>query len=103
MSIELMTPAEALDEFNLLIALGLFIFYMFVEMLDSGLTFSLTQHKAFKTAGMTFILYIVLGIEIIAFVANYLYVIPVAIGASIGAYLVVMYEKKKRSLNKNDS
>ena len=56
MNIELMTPAEALDKFNILIALALFFFYMFVEALDSGLTYSITQHKAFKTAGMTFVL-----------------------------------------------
>lgn len=74
------------------------MFYIFVEILDSGLTFSLTQHKSLKSAGMTFVLYIVLGIEITAIISNYLYIFPVALGAALGSYLVVEVEKKNRPL-----
>lgn len=98
MNIELMSLSEAAQNFNVLAAVGLFGFYLFVEMLDSSLTFSLTQHKSVRSAIVTFILYTTLAIEVVAIVANYLYVIPVALGAAIGSYLVVEYEKKKRPL-----
>lgn len=98
MNIELLSLTEAIDTFNPLVAIGLATIYFFVEILDSGLTFSITQHKSLKSAGMTFLLYLVLAIEVTAFVTNYLYTLPVAIGAALGSYYSVEYEKKKRPL-----
>ncbi|MDQ3094340.1 MAG: hypothetical protein M3Q70_04170 [bacterium] len=98
MNLELLTLSEAMQEFNFFIAFGLFVFYLIVEMLDSSLTFSLTQHKSLRSALITFVLYITLAVEIAAIVSNYLYVLPVAIGAALGAFLVVEYEKKKRPI-----
>jgi hypothetical protein len=100
MNVELMSLTEAINSFNVFAAIGLFIFYLIVEMLDSSLTFSLTQHKSVRSGVVTFILYITIAIEIAAIVSNYLYVLPVALGAAIGAYLVVEYEKKKRPVKK---
>ncbi len=102
MNIELMTLSEALENLNVLIAIGLFIFYLFVEMLDSSLTFSLTQHKSVRSAVVTLILYTTIAIEVVAIVSNYLYIFPVATGAALGSYIVVEYEKKKRPLSKKD-
>lgn len=84
----------------MLAAAGLFVFYMIVEILDSSLTFSLVQHKSLRSAIVTFILYFTLAVEVIAIISNYLYIVPVAIGAALGSYLVVEYEKKKRPIAK---
>lgn len=100
MQLELLTLSEAAASFKPFIALGLFILYMFVEVIDSGLVFSLTQHRSAKTATLTFILYFVIGIEVFAFISNYLYILPIAFGAALGSYLVVENEKKKRPLKK---
>jgi hypothetical protein len=100
MDIHLLSFSEAANNFNFFIAFGLLIFYLLIEMLDSSLTFSLTQHKSVRSALVTFILYITLGVEVAAIVSNYLYVLPVAIGAAIGSFLIVEYEKKKRPLKK---
>lgn len=102
MNIELLSLSEAVDNFNVFVAVGLFVFYLVVEMLDSSLTFSLTQHKSVRSAVVTFILYITIAVEVVAIISNYLYIIPVAIGAALGSYIVVEYEKKKRPLVKND-
>lgn len=96
--IELLTLSEAAESFSILVALGLFVFYLFVEMLDSSLTFSLIQHKSLRSALVTFLLYITLAVEVVAIIANYLYIFPVAIGAALGSYLIVEYEKRKRPL-----
>jgi hypothetical protein len=102
MNIELLSFSEALGSFNFAAAIGFFVFYLLVEMLDSSLTFSLTQHRALRSAIVTFILYLTLAIEIVAIISNYLYIFPVALGAALGAFLIVEYEKKKRPLsNKN--
>lgn len=100
MNVELLSFTEALKQFNFVIAFGLFIFYLFVEVLDSSLTFSLTQHKSLRSALVTFVLYITLAVEVAAIVSNYLYVFPVALGAALGSFLVVEHEKKKRPLKK---
>lgn len=102
MELELLTPKEALENFNFLFALGLLLFYFVVEALDSSLTFSLTQHKSFRSAIVTFILYVTVAIEIVAIISNYLYIIPVALGAALGSFVVVEYEKSKRPLKKTN-
>lgn len=93
-----MSPAEAVDNFNILFAIGLFILYCCVEALDSSLTFLITQHKSVRAANTTLILYIILGIEVLAFVSNYLYTIPIALGAWLGTFIIVEREKKIRPL-----
>lgn len=98
MEFELLAPREALGRLNLLFAVGLLLFYFVVEALDSSLTFSLTQHKSLRSAIVTFILYVTVAVEIIAIISNYLYIIPVALGAALGSFVVVEYEKKKRPL-----
>lgn len=98
MNLELLPLKEALANFNVFVAVGLLLFYFVIEMLDSSLTFSLTQHKSVRSAIVTFTLYITLAVEIVAIVSNYLYIVPVAIGAACGSYVIVEYEKKKRPL-----
>lgn len=98
MNLDLMSLSEATSNFNPFIAIGLFVLYCLVEMLDSALTLSITRHESVKSANMTLVLYIILGIEVIAFVSNYLYAIPIALGAWLGIYLQIEREKKKRPL-----
>jgi len=100
MNIELLSLSQAVESFNFIAAFGFFIFYLFVEMLDSSLTFSLTQHKSMRSASLTFVLYVTLAVEVVAIISNYLYIFPVAIGAALGSFLIVEYEKKKRPLKK---
>lgn len=95
---KLLSLSEAANSFSVIYAFGLFVFYFLVEMLDSSLTFSLTQHKSIRSALVTFILYTTLAVEVVAIVSNYLYIFPVALGAGLGSYIVVEYEKKKRPL-----
>ncbi len=98
MDFEILSLKEAISQFNIFIAIGIFILYLVIEMLDSSLTFSLTQHKSARSAAVTFILYLTIAIEIAVVISNYLYVIPLAAGAALGSYIVVEYEKKKRPL-----
>lgn len=100
MNIEILSLSEAISNFNYIAAIGLFIFYFLVEMLDSSLTFSLTQHKSIKSALVTFILYTTLAVEVGAIISNYLYVIPLAFGAALGSYVTVEFEKSKRPIKK---
>lgn len=99
MDIELQPLNQALDSFNYFAAFGFFVFYFFIEMLDSSLTFALTQHKSVRSSVVTFTLYCTLAIEIVAIISNYLYIIPVALGAALGSYVIVEYEKKKRPID----
>ena len=100
MNLELMTLSEAANNFNFLIAVGLFVLYCLVEALDSSLTLSITRHQSIRSANTTLILYIILAIEVFAFVSNYLYAIPIALGAWLGVYLLLEREKKLRPLAK---
>ncbi len=100
MNLDLMSLPEAMASFNFLAAIGLFVLYCFVEMLDSSLTLSITRHESLRSANTTLVLYIILGIEVLAFVSNYLYTIPIAMGAWLGTYLLVEREKRVRPLHK---
>jgi len=102
MNLDLMSPAEAISNFNILLAVGLFVLYCVVEALDSSLTFSITQHKSLRSANTTLVLYVILGIEVLAFVSNYLYTIPIALGAWLGTYMLIEREKKIRPLKPKD-
>lgn len=100
MNLELMSLSEAASNFNFYIATGLFVLYLLVEFLDSSLTLMITRHESVKSANTVLILYIILGIEVLAFVSNYLYTIPIALGAWLGTYLLIEREKKIRPLKK---
>jgi hypothetical protein len=101
MDLDLMSPAEAAAAFNWLVALTLFVFYSFVQAFDSSLTLSITRHKSVRSAHTTFLLYIIWGIEVFAFISNYLYIIPMALGGWLGTYLLIEREKKVRPLPKS--
>ena len=95
-----MSLSEAISNFNVPIAVGLFILYCLVEALDSSLTLSITRHQSLRSANTTLILYVILGIEVLAFVSNYLYTIPIALGAWLGTFLLLEREKRVRPLSK---
>lgn len=96
-----MTFSEAMAAFNWFVAIGLFFLYMIVEWLDSGLTLMITRHESKKSATTTLVLYLILGVEVVALVQNYLYIIPTALGAFIGVYLLIEHEKRVRPLAKS--
>ena len=100
MNIEIMSLSEAFNNFNALFALGLFVLYCLVEALDSSLTLAITKHESLKSANITFILYIIWGIEVFAFISNYLYTFPIALGAWLGTYLLLQRERKIHPLKK---
>lgn len=100
MDIELLSLSEAASSFSFVWAFGLLLFYFFAEMLDSSLTFSLTQHKSLRSGAVTFILYLTLAIEVGAVVTNYLYVLPIAVGGALGSFVVVEYQKRVRPRDK---
>lgn len=95
-----MSLTEAMSSFNLFIAFALFILYCLVESFDSSLTLSIARHESLKAANKTLILYIILGVEVLAFVSNYLYAIPIALGAWLGTYLLLEREKQIRPVIK---
>lgn len=96
----ILSPTDAAANFNWFVAVGLFLLYTVVEWLDSGLTLMITRHESIKSAGTTLILYIILAIEILALVNNYLYIIPTALGAFLGVYLLIEHEKRVRPLKR---
>jgi hypothetical protein len=102
-NLDLMSPAEALNNFNIFIAVGLFALYCAVEALDSSLTFLITQHRSIRAANTTLVLYVILGIEVLAFVSNYLYTIPIALGAWLGTFMLIEREKKVRPLKQKNN
>lgn len=103
MNYELLSLSEAVDAFNWFVAVGLFLLYGIVEWLNSSLPLLITRHQSSRSANTTLALYFIWGIEIIAFVNNYLYIIPIALGAWVGVYLLVEREKKVRPLKRSST
>ena len=100
MDIEFLSLSEAIDSFNWITAIIMFVFYVFVEGLDSSLHFSLNKYQELKTGIITFILYLSIAVEIALVITNYLYIIPAALGGTFAAVMIVRKEKKE---NEQDS
>ncbi len=91
----MMTFAEAWAHFNPLLALGIFLAYIVVDVLYVYYTLYVTRLRPVAAANTSVIIYLIAIFGIINYVQNYLYVMPISIGAWIGTYMTVEGERRK--------
>lgn len=85
-------------EFNWLQAVGLFFASAALDAVFALYTVAVVKSKAVQAAGMSLLTYLLMAVGILSFVNNGWYVVPLALGAFAGTYLIV-----KREANKNKS
>lgn len=79
-------------DFDWRIALVVFIAYVLVDALYAYYTIQVTERKAKQAATSSMFIYILGAIGVLNYVENYLYIIPLAVGAWLGSYIVLRRE-----------
>lgn len=83
-------------EFNWLGAVGLFFVSASLDAIVTLTTVAITKHKAAEAASWSLLSYLLMALGILNFIHNRWYVIPLALGAFCGTYIVVAREAKKK-------
>ncbi|MGH7156611.1 MAG: hypothetical protein ACREGG_00630 [Candidatus Saccharimonadales bacterium] len=83
-------------EFNWLGAVGLFFASAALESIIGLYTLAVTKHKALEASTWSLVSYFLLALGILNFIHDKWYVIPLALGAFCGTYVVVKRESRKK-------
>jgi hypothetical protein len=80
-------------DFNWYIAAAVFVAYFLIDILYALYVIYVGKRAAFKAAAASSLLYSLAAYGVITYSKNFIYVIPLAIGAFLGTYVVVKYMK----------
>ena len=84
-----------MQEFNYLLAFGVFLAYVLVDALYAFYTLEVVRRSPVTAATTGAAMHFLLALGVISYIKNYLYIIPLAIGSWLGTYLVVKYYKNR--------
>jgi hypothetical protein len=82
-------------DFNWLLALGLFIASSLLDAVFAIYIFAINKKQAHLAGVMSFLTYMLMAVGIVNYVNNKWYILPTALGAYLGTYLIVKYEERK--------
>ena len=80
---------------NWLVFISLFVVSIALDAVYAAYTVAIIKSKAARAATFSLITYILSAIGIVSYVDNKIYVVPLALGAFIGTYLVVAVEARR--------
>lgn len=86
---------QAWAQFDLLLAAGIFLAYVVIDVLYVYYTLYVTRLRPISAANMSILIYLIAAFGVINYVGNYLYIIPMAMGSWVGTFATVYREKKK--------
>jgi hypothetical protein len=76
-----------------LIWILIFFGYLLLDMLYAIYTFDIINRKPIRAGTMASLIYSLSAFGVINYVHNYWYIIPMALGAWFGTYIVVKWKK----------
>jgi hypothetical protein len=82
-----------MGEFNWLTALIVFVTYVLIDILYAVYVIQVGKRDAVRSALASSALYSLAAYGVITYSQNIVYVIPLALGAFLGTYVVVKYMK----------
>ena len=85
---------EHWQQFDVKVALIVFVAYLLVDAMYAYYTIVVTKKKPFAAASVGALMHFLIAFGVLNYVQNYLYIIPLALGSFIGTYLMVRYELK---------
>lgn len=88
-----------LRDVNIWTCLILFIVYFAFDILYSGFILSVQKLKATQSAVISVIMYGISAVGIIKYTDNPWYMFPIMMGAGLGTYFFIKFEKKKQVKN----
>ncbi len=81
------------ENFDLRVALLIFVAYIFIDGLYAYYTLSVVQLKPLRSATTGLTIHLLVAFGVINYVGNPIYIIPLAIGSWVGTYFMVSREK----------
>ena len=90
------TFTNAVRDFQWEIALGVFVAYVCIDALAAWYTLMVTKLNPSKAALADFFIYILISFGVINYTRNFLYVLPMAVGGSLGTFLVVRWHRRRK-------
>lgn len=85
----------AWNEFDVLLALGIFAAYFILDILYVYYTLAVTRLRSIAAANTSLLIYLIAAFGVINYVGNFLYIVPMAMGAWFGTFATVYWEKRK--------
>lgn len=80
-----------MSDFNLSVAVGVFLAYLAVDAMYAMYTISVVKRRAVVSANISFAMHFLLAVGVISYTDNYFYVIPLAMGSWVGTFLATKY------------
>ena len=87
---------ESWHNFSFLLALFVFLGYIVLDALHAYYTIQVSRLDEWKSAVTAGTMQILFAFGIINYVHNFLYIFPIALGSTIGAFLIVRQQRKKK-------
>lgn len=87
---------DSWQNFSWLTAAVVFISYFVVDAMYAYYTLKVVELKAGRSATTGAIMYLLLAVGIISYTQNILYLIPLVMGAWLGTFAVVRFERTRR-------
>jgi len=82
------------SNFDIKVALVLFIAYILVDGLYAYYTLCVTRLRPLASATTGFLMHFILAFGVINYVNNFLYIIPLALGSFLGTFIIVSKERQ---------
>ncbi len=89
-----------MDDFNILIAAGVFVAYLAVDALYAMYTISVVKRKAVVSANISFAMHFLLAVGVLSYVKNFWYIVPLAMGSWVGTYFATKYFDQPERLSR---
>lgn len=90
-----MVVSEFLD-FSFVKAIVIFFVYVIVDLLYAYYILCVGRQQAFRAATASSILYSLLAYGVISYSENKYYLIPLGMGAWVGTFILVTWDKRKQ-------
>jgi len=87
---------EALSTFDWLVAISIFLVYTVIDGMYAIYTLAVAEKKVLRAANVGSIMYILISVGTIVYVDNFIYIIPLTLGAWVGTYLTLTFETKRK-------
>jgi hypothetical protein len=83
-------------EFNWLLAIGLFVAASLLDAIFALYTVAVINTQPFRAASLSFFTYMLEAVGVVNYVENKYYLVPLALGAFAGSYVIVKREERKK-------
>lgn len=86
-----------MEDFNIWIAVGVFVAYLAVDALYAMYTITVVERRAIASANISFVMHFLLAVGVLSYTDNFIYIIPLAIGSWVGTFFATKYFYSKQS------